>query len=98
MLRGCLVLVGVVGAAVGVVMIATGSAIPAAIELLATAVVVVLALLFERRGYRPDVNRAQGPWEETSERFVDPVSGHLMVVRYNPETGERDYVDRGTAE
>ncbi|MGA7672134.1 MAG: hypothetical protein WBW04_17030 [Nitrolancea sp.] len=98
MLRGCLVGVGIVGAAIGVLMIATGSAIPAAIELLATAVIVVLALLFERRGYRPDVNRAEGTWEETSERFVDPVSGHLIVVRYNPETGERDYVDRGKAE
>jgi len=98
MLRGCLVLVGVAGAALGVFMLVTGSAIPAAIDLLATGVIVVLALLFERRGYRPDVNRAQGPWEETSERFVDPVSGHLIVVRYNPETGERDYVDRGTAE
>ncbi len=98
MLRGCLVVVGIAGAAIGVVMIARGSAIPAAIELLGTAVIVVLSLLFERRGYRPRVNRAEGHWEETSERFVDPVSGHLIVVRYNPDTGERDYVDRGKAE
>ena len=32
-------------------------------------------------------------WQRTAERFVDPVSGKLVEVRYNPKTGERAYVD-----
>jgi hypothetical protein len=53
--------------------------------------VVLAAVLFERGRYRPAVTRG-GPWQETGERFVDPTSGQLMKVRYNPQTGARDYV------
>lgn len=97
MLRGCLVAAALAGAALGVVLLAVGRALPGAIELLVVGAGLALALLFERRGYRPRVSRSIGHWEETSERFVDPVSGHLIEVRYNPETGERDYVDTGRA-
>ena len=48
-------------------------------------------ILFERYQYRPNVSR-RGPWQPTGERFVDPGTGKLMEVLYNPETGERDYV------
>ena len=78
-------------------MIAAGQAVPGAIELLVTGAVFVLALIFERRGYRPQVNRSAGHWEQTAEKFIDPVSGHLIEVLYNPETGERDYVDKGVS-
>lgn len=54
-------------------------------------VIVIAALLFERGRYRPRV-RPSGPWQETGERFVDPSTGQLMKVRYNPQTGARDYV------
>ena len=54
-------------------------------------VIVIAALLFERGRYRPIVTPG-GPWQETGERFVDPSTGQLMRVRYNPETGARDYV------
>ena len=56
-------------------------------------VVVAGAVLFERRGYRPLLDQAHGEWQQTGERFIDPVSGHLMEVRYNPSTGQRDYVE-----
>jgi hypothetical protein len=40
-------------------------------------------------------NRAcRGDWQLTGERFVDPGSGRLLDVYYNPQTGERDYRDR----
>jgi hypothetical protein len=96
-LRGCLVAVGVAGVALGVFLLSAGQAIAGAIELVLVGSVLTLALLLERRGYRPRVNRSSGHWEETSERFIDPASGHLIEVRYNPETGERDYVDTGPA-
>lgn len=54
-------------------------------------VIVIAALLFERRRYRPTIVPG-GRWEETGERFVDPSTGQLMKVRYNPQTGARDYV------
>lgn len=53
--------------------------------------IVVAAVLFERGRYHPTVTPG-GSWQETGERFVDPTTGQLMKVRYNPETGARDYV------
>ncbi|MGH8599813.1 MAG: hypothetical protein ACRET1_04060 [Burkholderiales bacterium] len=35
-----------------------------------------------------------GDWQPTGERFMDPVSGRLLEVYYNPATGERDYRGR----
>jgi hypothetical protein len=57
--------------------------------------VILGALLFERRRYRPALSKGRGEWEETGERFLDPSSGQLMQVRYNATTGERDYVPVG---
>ena len=37
------------------------------------------------------------PREATGERFLDPTTGRLMEVRYNPMTGQRDYVPVDTA-
>lgn len=53
--------------------------------------IVIAALLFERGRYRPRVTDS-GRWQETGERFVDPSTGQLMMVRYNPQTGARDYL------
>jgi hypothetical protein len=54
-------------------------------------------LLFERGRYRPTPRQLTGHWETTGERFVDPTSGTMIEVRYNPETGEREYTpaDKG---
>ena len=54
--------------------------------------VVLVAALFEARRYRARVSTAGG-WQDTPEKFVDPTTGRLMRVRYNPSTGERDYVE-----
>jgi hypothetical protein len=60
------------------------------------ALVVLLAALFEARRYRARVSSAGAAgWQNTDEKFVDPTTGRLMQVRYNPRTGERDYVDVG---
>jgi hypothetical protein len=56
---------------------------------------VILAggVLIERWRYRPltDDHPGQG-WQATRERFVDPESGRLVTVFFNPATGERRYV------
>lgn len=54
-------------------------------------IVLVSAVLLERKGYRTRVDRTKGPWQLTDERFVDPTTGQLMEVFYNTTSGERDY-------
>jgi hypothetical protein len=79
-------------AVVGAVVLATlGVGSPIALYLFVNGVIVIAALLFERGRYRPRVTES-GPWQDTAERFVDPTTGQLMQVRYNPQTGARDYV------
>jgi hypothetical protein len=63
----------------------------AALELGVFGALILIGTFFEGR-YR--ASRATGSgWQRTAERFIDPVSGKLVEVRYNPQTGERAYVD-----
>jgi hypothetical protein len=52
---------------------------------------ILVGTLLERR-YRSTKNAAGTGWQSTGERFIDPTSGKLTEVRYNPQTGERAYV------
>lgn len=65
---------------------------PAAVELVIGGALLLFAILFEARRYRAKAG-APGEWQATGERFVDPTSGKLTEVRYNPTTGEREYVE-----
>ena len=93
MLRRWLIGLGVLYLAVGAYLLALHVALVLAIYLVVGGVVLAGSIVLERRGYRPRVDRTRGRWQLTGERFVDPSSGRLMEVRYNPDTGERDYVD-----
>jgi hypothetical protein len=53
--------------------------------------VLFAATLLERWRYRADTPREGTGWEATEERFIDPESGRLMQVFYQPATGERRY-------
>ena len=53
--------------------------------------ILVSAVFLERKRYHTQVDRTQGYWQPTGERFVDPTTQRLMEVFYNPATGERDY-------
>ena len=59
---------------------------------LAAGVVLLLGTIFEGR-YRPRVRSGADGWEPTGERFIDPGTGKLVDVVYNPKTGEREYKD-----
>ncbi|HEU0168532.1 MAG TPA: hypothetical protein VFS62_12205 [Chloroflexota bacterium] len=52
----------------------------------------VVSIAIERSTYRPKVDSSRGTWQMTGERFRDPASGRMMEVRFNPATGQRDYV------
>ena len=91
MLRKAILVYGVL-AIVGAVALAVAGIITGLVfYLFINGAIVIAALLFERGRYRPTVVPG-GRWEETGERFVDPSTGQLMKVRYNPQTGARDYV------
>src|SRR5207302_4958286 len=91
MLRKAILAYGVL-AIIGAVVLALAGIITGLVGyLFVNGAVVIAALLFERGRYRPTVTPG-GKWEETAERFVDPSTGQLMKVRYNPQTGARDYV------
>lgn len=64
------------------------------VQLAVSGAVILAGVLFEARRYQRRT-RATSGWQMTEEKFLDPTTGHLMQVRYNPATGERDYVDLG---
>lgn len=91
MLRKAILAYGVL-AVIGAILLALAGIITGLVlYLFVNGAVVIAALLFERGRYHPAVSPG-GPWQETAERFVDPTTGQLMKVRFNPQTGARDYV------
>ena len=53
--------------------------------------VLCVATVLERWRYRSQPGREGAIWEATDERFIDPESGKLMQVYYQPQSGERRY-------
>jgi hypothetical protein len=90
MLRSVLLGLGCVLLAVGVFHLFTGGA--SGLPMTVWGLVLVLAVVFERWRYRERKQTGSGEWQATEERFVDPESGRLMQVFYQPATGERRYV------
>ncbi len=92
MLRRALYAYGVLYLAVAVVLYTlVHASIWLILYLAINGALIVGGLRFERR-YRPIERPGQESWQATGERFVDPASGKLLEVRYNPSTGERAYV------
>jgi hypothetical protein len=59
--------------------------------LIIVGLLIVASLFFEGR-YRAGKVGA-GAWEPTGEKFIDPGTGKLVEVDYDPQTGERRYRD-----
>ena len=51
----------------------------------------------ERTYGAPTRSRSNTGMRPTDERFVDPETGHLVTVWFDPATGERRYVTDGEA-
>jgi hypothetical protein len=72
-----------------------GCTLGATLRLAVPGLVLLFALVVERWRYKPVTGRPPGAdWVPTHERFVDPESGKLVTVFYQPATGERRYVVR----
>jgi hypothetical protein len=91
MLRALVVAIG--GACIVAAVLLASRVWFVALELAIFGVLLLIGTFFEGR-YRARRPTGSG-WETTGERFVDPTSGKLVEVRYNPQTGERAYVDAG---
>jgi hypothetical protein len=91
MLRWVLIAYGVLCLIGAVILLAAHVTTALVIYLAINGVLIAGGILFERSGYRSQVNRTQGKWQPTGERFNDPTTGQIVEVFYNPQTGERDY-------
>jgi hypothetical protein len=93
MLRAALFLLcGILLAAAGCSAIA-GCSLGVVLRLAVPGLVLLFGLVFERWRYKSVTACRPGPgWVATDERFVDPESGKLVTVFYQPATGERRYV------
>ena len=91
MLRWVLIAYGVLCLIVAVILFAVHATIALVIYLAINGFLITGGILFERSGYRSQVNRTQGKWQPTGERFNDPTTGQIVEVYYDPQTGERDY-------
>ncbi len=62
-------------------------------SLLIGGLLLVLGLAIERWRYKPVRRERPDPrWKDTGERFVDPESGQLTAVYFDPARGERHYL------
>ena len=86
---GCLLLLATLIAAFS-------GATPLSFELLIFGVLCAGGVAFERWRYSATRSTRPGAgWESTGERFIDPESGRLVEVYYQPATGKRRYVSVG---
>ncbi len=92
MLRGCLILGGILLMGGAVVATSYGAPLPMAIWLVIMGLCLTLGVVFERAGDKPPAEKPEPGWIATEERFVDTASGEVVTVFYKPETGERMYV------
>ena len=86
------VVCGVLLATAGLLAV-TGCALGVTLRLAVPGLLLLFGLVVERWRYKTLTSRRPGPdWVPTNERFVDPESGKLVTVFYQPSTGERRYV------
>lgn len=97
--RGCVVFFGTVIALAGIAGLALGTtqapgfpAVPALILGCVIAITAIVEPVYGKLVGRPS---RPGNWRPTGEKFVDPETGRLVEVWFEPDTGERRYVDAG---
>ena len=85
---------GAIVAVCGVLLWSAGGGVMLLIFGVLMAVTAVLEPIYGRAGARPLDHR----WKATGERFVDPETGKLVTVWFDPQSGERRYVEDNGAE
>jgi hypothetical protein len=89
MLRTAVLIFGCLVLALGAYLCSTGGA--GGIQTLIGGAIILIGTLFERWRYNNKNASADGDWQPTGERFVDPETGKNVEVFYDPQSGERQY-------
>ena len=82
----------------GLMLVGAGVAVLAGVmvallpQLILGGLLLVVGLAIERWRYKPLLRGLDPRWQDTGERFVDPGSGQLAAVYFDPQRGERHYV------
>lgn len=98
MLRQSVMLVGLLLVLTALALWLGGAAFGAVAWALITGLLLSAGVGFERWRYKPPRRERPGPrWQRTQERCVDPLSGRVLTVYYDPASGERQYVDEDAA-
>ena len=93
MLRAALLAIGSVMLAAAAICALTGCRLAVMIPLAVWGAILAGGVLIERWRYQALTDDPPGRhWQATPERFVDPETGRLVTVFFNPATGERRYV------
>lgn len=94
MLRKVVLALALLMAAVGVGLLSRQIWTPG-IQVLCCAALIFLGIAFENWRYRKAPAPPGAQWQQTDEKFADPITGVEMDVQYDPVSGERRYVKRG---
>jgi hypothetical protein len=93
LLRAALLVIGGVMLAAAAIGALAGCRLAAIIPLAVCGPILAGGVLVERWRYQGLTDDRPGRnWQATPERFVDPETGRLVTVFFNPATGERRYV------
>ena len=94
MLRAAVLIFGCLVLALGVYLCVTTGFGHGGIQTLIAGAIFVLGTLFERWRYYNANASADGDWQPTGERFVDPTTGKNVEVLYDARSGERRYTSK----
>jgi hypothetical protein len=64
---------------------------PAGLVVSLWGVILFAAVSLERWRYKKTARTPKIKWQATEERFIDPETGILTQVMYDPQSGERTY-------
>jgi hypothetical protein len=94
MLRMFLLVIGVLFLTAGITLFSVQPAvfIPAAYATFIGGIL-ICGIILERWRYRKPSKDVPDGWQETTESFLDPLTGKRLRVFYHAETGERKYVE-----
>jgi hypothetical protein len=93
LLRAALLVIGGVTLAAAAIGALASCRLAVMIPLAVWGAILAGGVLVERWRYQALTDARPDPhWQATPERFVDPETGRLVTVFFNPATGERRYV------
>lgn len=92
MLRNALIAIGVLLILAGIASVLAGFE-SRSLPLFLIGAILIVGMVYEPWRYKKIDSRPKAGWQPTGERFVDPETGRLTEVHYDPATGQRHYVE-----